>query len=75
MSNGPSSYPAAKFAGNRVARCFVASIFTAGVTLGLSSIFALVEPSRLPYSFLLVLVVSFAGAQIQERLRRLSMPM
>jgi len=72
MSKDTSSYPAARFAGNRPVRCFLGSLFTAGVTLGLSVIFALVEPGRLPHLFFLVLVVSFAGAQVQERLRRLS---
>lgn len=70
--NDQQSYPAAGLAGNRAARCFLAALFTAGVSMALVSLFGMVDESVQPHLFGLVLAIAFVGAQIQERLRRLS---
>ena len=74
MNEDKTPYPAAGLAGNRAMRCFIASLFTAGVSLACISLFEMARPAMQPYLFGLVLFAGFIGAQIQERMRRMTSP-
>lgn len=72
MKNQETQNATPNITGNPLMRGFLAALFTAGLSTMILATFSVVEGSRLPYVFIIVLVMGVFGSQMQERMRRRS---
>ena len=70
MSN-LKQHPAATLISSGLVRSLLCAVAVAGFTLACANLLQLVAPKQQPYLFLLVLLASLLGSQIQERMVRI----